>query len=194
MAPHMLDQATCRLAIRSRRCLCPFTPQAGTVEQIHPVHALRMLDGEACRDPPTERIPHERHPWRAKRIEKPFQVKDMRADVSAFGCQRRSAETRQIKRIHCVLFVQAWQEEPPGFSRATQAMNQDDRGSTLSCTVVMDWGTTHLIGPFMSTSQQHPCTKHTGARFPRVTIHLCGQGCYTAGSYQCEKEREKMLC
>src|SRR5260370_5520370 len=118
----------------------------------------------------------------------------MRADVYAFRCQRRSAETRQIKRIHRVFFVQTWQEEPPGLSRATKAMNQDDRGSTLSCTVVMERGTTHIIGPFMSTSKQHPRTKHTGARFPRATIRVCGQGCYTAGSYQCEKERETVLC
>src|SRR6202043_1310772 len=97
---------------RSRRSIgrvFTCTPQASAIEQIQLVHTLRMIDRKACRDPPAERIAHERHTPIAKRVEKSLQVEDMCANIHSFRSQRRFAKTRQIKSKHHIFFAQSWQ-------------------------------------------------------------------------------------
>src|SRR6266704_2160699 len=108
-----------------------FTAQPGTVEQVQAFDTLRIIYGEACGDPTSQRIAHEGYLRIAQGIEKASDIENMCADIETFWSEGRFAKTRQIRRIDQILFAQAGHQQGPRFGRGPKAMN-GDQGSTSS--------------------------------------------------------------
>src|SRR5258706_13266568 len=96
---HILHGTPCRSTINGIGRIHLFAAQTCTVEQIQVFDALRMTRGKVCDNPASQRIAGEYYTRIAKRIQKAFQVQDMRENVDSLRCHGRSAESGHVSRV-----------------------------------------------------------------------------------------------